>query len=119
MLEILRESLAVLEPVGIDKAPEIVIKARANVALFAAGDGNAAEAEALFQKVIGDAEAAFGTDSYLTGTVLRSYALFLRHQKCGREARIVEDRAARILAASARKNFLGSTVEASALLMKQ
>jgi len=110
-----RQSLAILESVGIDKVPELVIKARTNVALFDAADGNAVAAEGLFQSVVHEAEAAFGPDSYLVGTVLRSYAEFLHQQKRRRDAHQVEERSARILAPYTRENALGSTVEASTL----
>ncbi len=120
--EFARASLAILESVGTDTIPDAVVKATANVALFAAGAGRGGEAEVLFHKAIREAEAAFGPGSYLVGTVLHSYSLFLRHENRRREARKAEDRSARILAANARENLLGFTVEAGTLgafFMKQ
>jgi Flp pilus assembly protein TadD len=115
-LVLAREALSALEATSNDGFPGDVTKATANVALLAARQGQAAEAEALFRKAIQEGETALGPQSYLVGAILGRYGLFLKQHQRGREGREAEERSARILAANQQQNSSGFTVEAASLI---
>jgi tetratricopeptide (TPR) repeat protein len=102
---------AVLASVS-NPSPSVEVKTWATSAALLFREHRLYEADEQFQKVIARCERAFGSENYLLGYVLNSYARCLSEMNRKKEARQMERQAKTILDRFKVENRMGSTVDA-------